>query len=242
MTQADFRMERRKRLSVAALVLLVHLVLVAGLIRAFTPRFAASVVDSVTQAFFVSLPPSLPEPAPSPSPSAALPVEQGAAGAPGRKAQPREAAAPEASIAFKPTQAPPVAGTRDENTAGARDDGGGTGASGTGMGTGGGTGGTGQGGGGQSAPTVKVRGDINSAKDYPRASRGLRIGASVTIDLTVGTDGRVKACRVVRPSPDTEADRITCDLATKRFRFRPATDAQGNPVDAIYRWRQRWFY
>ncbi|WP_067733987.1 TonB family protein [Novosphingobium naphthalenivorans] len=244
MTQADLRAGRRTRWGVAAFVLLVHLVVIAGLIRAFTPQFAASVVGSVTQAFSVALPPppSPPlEPVPSP-PNVAPPAEQGASGAAGKKAKPREAAAPKAPIAVKPTQAPPVAGAGDENAAGARDEGEGTGASGAGMGTGAGTGGTGQGGGGQAGPTVKIKGDINSAKDYPRASRDLRIGASVTIDLTVGTDGRVKACRIVRPSPDPGADRITCDLATKRFRFRPATDAEGNPVDAIYRWRQRWFY
>ncbi|MCJ2187842.1 TonB family protein [Novosphingobium beihaiensis] len=244
MTQADLRTGRRTRWGVAIFVLLFHLVLIAGLIRAFTPRFAAGVADAVVQVFSIPAPAPAPEPAPSPapSPSAAPPAEEGAAGAPGRKAKPRDTAAPEAPIAVKPTQAPPVAGQGDENASGARAEGDETGASGPGMGTGAGAGGTGQGGGGKGAPTVKIKGDINSAKDYPRASRSLRIGASVTIDLTVGTDGRVKACRIVRPSPDSEADRITCKLATKRFRFRPATDTAGHPVDAIYRWRQRWFY
>ncbi|WP_245892858.1 TonB family protein [Novosphingobium guangzhouense] len=89
---------------------------------------------------------------------------------------------------------------------------------------------------------MKIAGDINSARDYPRAGRDLRVGASVTIDLTVGRDGRVTSCRVIQPSPDPQADRITCDLATRRFRFRPATDSGGNQVEALYRWRQRWFY
>ncbi|MCT2399784.1 energy transducer TonB [Novosphingobium mangrovi (ex Huang et al. 2023)] len=141
----------------------------------------------------------------------------------------------------KPTQAPPAAGNGDENASGARPEGEGSGASGPGYGTGAGAGGMGQGG-GQATPTVKIKGDINSAKDYPRASRDLRIGASVTIEMTVGADGRVKACRIVQPSPDPAADRITCALATKRFRFRPALDAEGSPVEATYRWRQRWFY
>ena len=59
--------------------------------------------------------------------------------------------------------------------------------------------------------------------------------------MTVGTDGRASNCRVTEPSPDPEADRITCRLAVERFRFKPATDAIGNPVPATYGWRQRWF-
>jgi protein TonB len=46
---------------------------------------------------------------------------------------------------------------------------------------------------------------------------------------------------VVEPSPDPEADRITCRLAEERFRFRPARNAGGEPVAAQYGWRQRWF-
>ncbi|MEJ2410786.1 MAG: TonB family protein, partial [Novosphingobium sp.] len=239
MRQADLRTGHRTRWGVAAFVLLIHLALVAGLIRAFTPRFAASVVDTVTQAFSIALPPPASEPPPAPSPSAGPPAQEGAAGAPGRKAKPRDAAVPKAPIAVKPTEAPPAASSGDENASGARDEGADTGASGAGLGTGAGAGGTGQGGGGRGSPTVKIKGDINSARDYPRATRDLRIGASVTIDLTVGTDGRVSGCRIFRPSPDPGADRITCELAAKRFRFRPATDAAGRPVEATYRWRQR---
>ena len=34
---------------------------------------------------------------------------------------------------------------------------------------------------------------------------------------------------------------ITCALALQRFRFKPATDGQGNPVASTYGWRQRWY-
>ena len=43
------------------------------------------------------------------------------------------------------------------------------------------------------------------------------------------------------PSPDPQADAITCRLATERFVFRPRLDDDGKPVAGIYRWRQRWF-
>ena len=62
----------------------------------------------------------------------------------------------------------------------------------------------------------------------------------MTVYMTVGADGRASNCRVVRPSPDREADAIVCRLAEQRFRFRPATDSQGDPVPATYGWRQRW--
>jgi len=216
----------------------IHVALVMVLVRAFAPRLADTVADTVVRTFLIPVPPaSRPKPAPS---TALTPADDGKAGAPGKKASPRAAEAPRAEIAVKPTQAPPVQGPGRDDASGARSSGQGTGAAGAGQGTGSGTGGTGQGGGG--TPTVKIEGDISSARDYPRASRDVRIGTSVMIDLTVGVDGRVKACRVAQASPDPAADRITCELATRRFRFRPALDAAGQPREALYRWRQRWFY
>lgn len=239
------RADRRPRWGVAAAVLLIHVAVIAGLVRAFTPEFAAEAVRAVTQAFSVDLepplPPRQPETALSPAPLTAPPKQEGAAGAPGRKADPRPVTAPKAPLVVRPTQAPPVAGGGEADTAGASTQGEGAGASGAGSGTGAGSGGSGTGGGGSSAPTVKIAGDISSARDYPQATRDLRIGASVTIDIAVGLDGRVTGCRVVRPSPDPQADAITCRLARKRFRFRPARDASGAPVAAVFRWRQRWF-
>ncbi|MFT4056894.1 MAG: TonB family protein [Novosphingobium sp.] len=243
MRRSGYRQERKPRWKVAALVLLIHVVVIAGLVRAFTPDLAVSVARSVTRAFTIAAePPPPPEPSPSPAPSKAIPREEGAAAPAGRKADPRPVAVPTATVVIRPTQAPSVAGRGAENAAGAATAGDGSGAAGVGAGTGAGSGGEGAGGGGGASPTVKVAGDINSAKDYPRRSRDLRVGASVTIDLRVGVDGRVTGCRVVQPSPDPEADRVTCELASRRFRFRPARDTAGKTVEATFRWRQRWFY
>lgn len=229
----------RPRWGVAALVAVIHLMVIAALVRAFTPDLARDVARSVTQAFTIEVEPPTPPAAPAPSESRAAPEPPAAAAAPGRKATPRAVSAPKAPIVITPTQAPPIIGRGTQNAAGAAANGEGTGASGVGAGAGAGGAGTGGGGG---SPTVKIAGDINSAKDYPRASRDLRVGASVVIDLGVDAEGRVSSCRIVRPSPDSEADRITCDLATRRFRFRPAKDLNGKPVTAVYRWQQRWFY
>ena len=109
------------------------------------------------------------------------------------------------------------------------------GVTGTGAGQSTGTGtGSGQG-------ATKISGEIQ-ASDYPAASRPLRIGDYVIVALTVGADGRPTACRIHRPSRDPQADAITCNLARSRFRFRPATDAGGNPVEAEFGWRQAWHY
>lgn len=240
MTRPQISPPRRVRLGIFALVAALHVVLLAVLVRAFTPQFAASVLEGVRRTVTVSVPAS-PPPEPSPSPSPTEVEAEGAAAPPGRKATPGEAAAPKAKIAIKPTQAPPIAGKGQENASGARGQGQGTGASGEGSGTGSGAGGSGQGG-GASRPPVKIAGDINSARDFPRESRELRIGTEVIVALTVGADGLVKACRVVRPSPDPQAGEITCRLATRRFRFRPAQDASGRPIEGVYGWRQRWFY
>jgi protein TonB len=132
-----------------------------------------------------------------------------------------------------------VASTGTANASGARETGAGTGAGGEGQGTGRGNAGSGTGAG--TRPLEKIAGDISTARDYPRAGREARRGHDVVIELTVGTDGRVSACRVTDPSPDPEADAITCRLATQRFVFRPRLNAAGQPMVGLYRWRQRWF-
>ena len=97
--------------------------------------------------------------------------------------------------------------------------------------------------GGGARPLEKIAGDIHNARDYPTppGGRQVRRGQDVVIELTVGTDGRVRSCRVTDASPDPVADEITCRLATERFVFRPRLDARGEPVVGVYRWRQRWF-
>ena len=60
--------------------------------------------------------------------------------------------------------------------------------------------------------------------------------------LTVGTDGHVRACRVHQPSGDADADVVTCKLAIERFRFKPALDANGEPVEATFGWQQSFFW
>ena len=238
MTRADLTAPRRMKLGVVVLVAGLHVLVVLALVRAFAPDFTHMVADRVVAAFTVEVSSPPPSPSPSPSPEPKEPEKSGKAAPPGKKAVPKEVAAPKPELRISEKEAPEAASTGDDVRSGARDQGEGTGAAGQGLGTG--AGGSGQGAGGGKA--VKIAGEINSARDYPRESRDMRIGDYVIVVLRVGTDGRVKDCRVHRPSRDPEANRITCRLATERFRFRPATDAGGNPLESDFGWKQRWFY
>lgn len=217
-------------------VALLHVFAVLAIIRAFAPDFTAKVAEVVMSAVTVTVytPPSQPEPTPEPKPA-------GASGEAGRKAVPREVKAvkPKVDVAKRNEPAPKATSTGRADSSGAKDTGSGTGAGGAGSGTGSGAGGTGQGGGGSAL--VKTAGDISATRDFPKRTRALRSGQAVTVEMTVGPDGRARDCRVIKPSPDPEADRIVCQLAESRFRFRPKTDAAGNPVSARYRWQQRWW-
>lgn len=229
---------RRPRWRVISVVVLGHLLALYGLIRAFAPDAIQSVERSVLSTFNVTIA------APPPPPPATRPEpDEGAAGAPGMEAVPKPVTAPAPKLPVeRTTPLPRASSTGTASTSGARDSGAGTGASGGGAGPGSGRGGGGQGGVAVTRP-VKIAGDISSAADFPvpPGGRQARFGTSVTVYMTVGPDGRASNCRVIRPSPDREADAIVCRLAEQRFRFRPATDNQGNPVAATYGWRQEWF-
>ncbi len=240
-SELDLGTSREGKLGVLLLVALIHLVVVFGLIRAFAPGAMTNVVESVVSTFKVTSRPSpTPTPTPPPPPPAKAPKEAGAAGSPGKKAKLREVKVPEPKLRVSPKTRPAPKGSGTADRSGAANAGSGTGAAGQGSGTGSGNGGTGQGG-GTPTPLEKIAGDISSTRDFPRGSADRRNGTSVTIELSVGADGRASDCRVVSPGGDPEADQIVCRLAVQRFRFRPRTDASGNPQPGRYRWRQRWW-
>ncbi len=234
----DLSAPRRTKLGVALFVIGLHVLLVMALVRAFTPDFAAKVVDTVMATFSVTVTtPPMPDPPPPPK----APEPAGKSGNEGKQAVPRAAVALPVKLPITKAPAPLASSTGSADTSGAGTKGSGTGASGPGNGTGSGTGGNGQGG-GAASKAIKTAGEINSARDYPIATRDLRINDFVIVAITVGTDGRPSGCRVSRPSKDAQANSITCQLALKRFRFKPATDASGKPVTSIFGWKQSWFY
>lgn len=219
-------------------IVLLHVAVLYGLARAFAPDFTATVEREVVSAFTVTptAPPDPPPPENEPEP------DEGAQGDPGREAvaQPVTSQPPKGRVKQDPPL-PRAASTGTASDSGAAVAGAGTGAAGTGLGTGSGNRGSGRGGIPVSKP-VHISGTIDNARDFPvPPGREARRGTQVIVRVIVGTDGRARNCSIFRASPDPQADRITCQLVESRLGFRPATDAEGNPVAAPFYWRQEWF-
>ncbi|HYD14093.1 MAG TPA: energy transducer TonB [Allosphingosinicella sp.] len=80
-----------------------------------------------------------------------------------------------------------------------------------------------------------------SDDDYPAAAiRGDEEG-KVRYRLDIGADGRVARCTVTGSSGSATLDSATCRIVTRRARFAPARDSQGNAIpdarDGEVTWR-----
>jgi len=76
--------------------------------------------------------------------------------------------------------------------------------------------------------------------DYPaRAQREEREGTA-GFRVSVGPDGRVTGCDITSSSGHPDLDQETCKLVTRRARFDPAVDRDGNPTTGSYANRVRW--
>lgn len=83
-------------------------------------------------------------------------------------------------------------------------------------------------------------GDWANANDYPsRALREEREGVT-RFSVQVGADGRVTSCQVTGSSGHADLDDTTCKLITRRARFRPATDGNGDPTTGSWASAVRW--
>jgi protein TonB len=224
----------RTRLGVTVLVVVLHIALLAGLIRAFTPDIAAKVVESVLSTFSVTVitPPPPPPPPPPPSRSE---KEAGDEGAAGKKAVPKAAKAPDPKIKISQKPAPKASSTGSADTSGATNQGNGTGAGRNGDGTGAGGAGNGTGGGAVTKPSVRS-GEINDSRDFPvpPGGRQARFGKRVIVNFIVTTDGHARNCSVRSSGVDAEATARVCPLVVKKIRFNPARQADGTPVEAPY--------
>ena len=79
-----------------------------------------------------------------------------------------------------------------------------------------------------------------TTNDYPtRALREERAGVS-SFRVTVGADGRVTSCQITNSSGSPDLDEATCSNVTRRARFTPATDGDGQPTTGSYSNRIRW--
>jgi protein TonB len=76
--------------------------------------------------------------------------------------------------------------------------------------------------------------------EYP--ADALREGAQglVRVTLRIGTNGRVKSCKVIKSSGHRSLDLATCRNLQARARFTPATDDAGNPREDDYQYEINW--
>jgi len=79
-----------------------------------------------------------------------------------------------------------------------------------------------------------------TTNDYPtRALREDREGTT-SFRVSVGPDGRVTGCSVTSSSGSPDLDDATCANVTRRARFNPATDGEGQATSGSYSNRVRW--
>lgn len=80
-----------------------------------------------------------------------------------------------------------------------------------------------------------------SPDDYPDASRRAGEEGVTGVSVTIGTDGRVQggSCQVVASSGFSRLDAKACQIAERRWRFKPATE-NGQPITTTVRRSYRW--
>lgn len=216
----------RERIASAVGVIVLHLLLGYAFVTGLAQRVAERVGDEL-RVFDVTVPP-----VPPPVEDERTPEPEGAAAPPALRADPVPVVAPTPVVPLPvppPVTTAPVAREGTQASAGAADTPGpGTGAGGEGSGTGAGGAGTGTGGGG-AARAQRISGQLEN-RDYPRAALRARAEGSVSVRYTVRADGRVAGCAVTRSSGNADLDATTCRLIERRFRYRPARDAAGQPT------------
>jgi len=72
-----------------------------------------------------------------------------------------------------------------------------------------------------------------SAQDYPLTA--IRAGEQgyVTVEFTIGDNGRPIRCRVVRSSGYPDLDAVPCRALMERAIFKPATDSNGHARETV---------
>ena len=81
----------------------------------------------------------------------------------------------------------------------------------------------------QSAQSAK--GDLRtlfSADDYPPSAVSAGAEGTAQASITIGTDGRVQSCNIIRSSGNSALDSATCNIIRRRAKFVPAKDSNGN--------------
>ncbi len=83
----------------------------------------------------------------------------------------------------------------------------------------------------QSAQSAK--GDLRtlfSPDDYPASAQSSGAEGTAQAQLTIGADGRVTGCNLIRATGNSALDSATCNILRRRAKFTPARDSNGQPT------------
>jgi periplasmic protein TonB len=90
----------------------------------------------------------------------------------------------------------------------------------------------------QVATKAVLRGGSISDEDYPPAAVRNEESGTAVATFTIGTDGKVASCNASGASASLDAE--TCKLIIRRFRFKAALDASGQPIAETRSQRVTW--
>jgi periplasmic protein TonB len=83
-------------------------------------------------------------------------------------------------------------------------------------------------------------GNWANTNDYPSRALQQEREGTTGFRVTVGPNGRVTDCQISSSSGHPDLDQATCTNVTRRARFDPALDGNGNPTTGTYSNRVRW--
>jgi protein TonB len=78
-----------------------------------------------------------------------------------------------------------------------------------------------------------AKGDLRTlftTDDYPAAAAAAEAQGTAQAQLTIGPDGRVVGCNLIRSTGNGALDSATCNILRRRAKFTPARDSNGNPT------------
>jgi protein TonB len=85
--------------------------------------------------------------------------------------------------------------------------------------------------------SARAKGDVRSlfsSDDYPASAQSAGAEGSAQAQLTIGPDGRVVGCSLVRSTGNGALDSATCNIRRRRAKFTPARDSSGNATTDTY--------
>ena len=84
---------------------------------------------------------------------------------------------------------------------------------------------------------ARARGDVRtlfSTDDYPSSAASAGAEGTAQAQLTIGPDGRVQGCNLIRSTGNGSLDSATCSILRRRAKFTPAKDSNGQPTTDTY--------